>query len=204
MDVLYYSNFCKHSQKIIQYISKGNLADKLHCICIDKRTRDPNTGQLTILLESGKRMAVPPNVHSVPALLLVNQNYSAIFGDEIIRYFEPKVKVSNDIATNRNGEPMAMAYPLGNSHSTQGYNIVSEQYTYYDMSPEELSAKGNGGMRQMYNYVSAAQDTLSIQTPPDTYRPDRIDNSVTIDKLEEKRNTEIHPDRGSGQNPLFL
>ena len=61
----------------------------------------------------------------------------------------------------------------------------------YNMTPEELSAKGKGGMRQMYNYVSANQDTLFIQTPPDTYRPDKISNSVTIDTLQQQRNAEI-------------
>ena len=35
-----------------------------------------------------------------------------------------------------------------------------------NLTPEELSAKGNGGNRQMYNYVSADQEVAFIQTPP--------------------------------------
>ena len=45
-------------------------------------------------------------------------------------------------------------------NGSDGSNIVSEQFTYYNMTPEELSAKGKGGQRQMYNYVSASQDLI--------------------------------------------
>lgn len=37
MDILYYSNYCKHSQKIIQNLSKTNLKDKISFICIDRK-----------------------------------------------------------------------------------------------------------------------------------------------------------------------
>jgi hypothetical protein len=60
------------------------------------------------------------------------------------------------------------------------------------MSPEELSSKGKGGMRQMNNYVSANLDTLVINTPPDTYRPDKLSNNVTIDNLQKMRNEEMN------------
>jgi hypothetical protein len=53
MDILYYSNYCKHSQKLIQTLTKGNLADKISCICIDKRSKDPKTNQLYIHFNSG-------------------------------------------------------------------------------------------------------------------------------------------------------
>jgi hypothetical protein len=32
-------------------------------------------------------------------------------------------------------------------------NIVSDQYSFLDQGPEDLEAKGNGGLRQMHNYV---------------------------------------------------
>ena len=43
MDILYYSNHCPNSQKVIQYIAKFGLIDKLNAICIDKRSVDSNT-----------------------------------------------------------------------------------------------------------------------------------------------------------------
>jgi hypothetical protein len=61
----------------------------------------------------------------------------------------------------------------------------------YNLTPEELSAKGNGGRRQMYNYVSAHQDVVSINTPPDTYHPDKVATDVTVDVLQQKRNSDI-------------
>ena len=53
MDILYYSNYCKHSQNVIQTLVKSNLTDKISFICIDKRKRDENSGQMIIILENG-------------------------------------------------------------------------------------------------------------------------------------------------------
>lgn len=185
MDILYYSNYCKHSQKVIQFISKNNLTDKLNCICIDKRRRDPNTNQTLIVLENGKTTILPTNIHSVPALLQVKKNYTTVLGDDIIQLFQSYVNKQNNAATNFNGEPMG--YSMYSSNN--GMNIVSEQFTYYNMTPDELSAKGKGGMRQMYNYVDANHNPPSINTPPDNYRPDKI--SVSLDTIQQKRNEEV-------------
>ena len=43
----------------------------------------------------------------------------------------------------------------------------------------------------MYNYVSVNDDIISIQTPPDTYQPDKVDRDITIDTLQQKRIDEI-------------
>ena len=42
-----------------------------------------------------------------------------------------------------------MAFSFGGGFS----DIVSDQYSFLDQGPEDLEAKGNGGMRQMHNYV---------------------------------------------------
>lgn len=188
MDILYYSNFCKHSQKILQFIAKGNLTGDLNCICIDKRCKDPKTSQIYVVLENGKQLILPPNIHSVPALLLVNQNFRVILGEEIIKHFEPKMrKKFQNLNESLGGEPAAFMF----SQSSSNANIVSEQYTYYNASPEELSAKGNGGSRQMYNYVRADMETNPIHTPADSYKPDKVSGEVTIDKIQQQRNTEL-------------
>ena len=188
MDILYYSNYCVHSKKILQYLAKESLTNQLNCICIDKRTRDTKTGQIYIILENGKQLMMPPNVHSVPAMLLVKENFRVILGEEIIQYLQPKVKKQTAIATQNQGEPMG--YMLNQSNN--GMSIVSEQFTYYNMSPEELSAKGKGAGRQMYNYVSANDETYTIPTPPDNYRPDKLSGDVTLDSLQNQRNEEIN------------
>jgi hypothetical protein len=44
----------------------------------------------------------------------------------------------------------------------------------------------------MYHYVSAqSHQPYQIPTPPDTYRPDKIDPSLTLEAIEQKRNTEV-------------
>jgi hypothetical protein len=188
IDILYYSNYCVHSKKILQYLAKEALTNQLNCICIDRRTRDSKSGQIYIVLENGKQLMMPPNVHSVPAMLLVKENFRVILGEEIIQYLQPKVKQQNAIATQNQGEPMGFVL----NQSNNGMSIVSEQFTYYNMSPEELSAKGKGTGRQMYNYVSANDDINSIPTPPDNYHPDKVSGDVTLDSLQNQRNEEIN------------
>ena len=172
MDILYYSNYCKHSQKVVQTLVKGNLQDKLSFVCIDTRKRDPQSGQTYILMENGSKVVMPPNVHSVPALLLIH----------------PEILKSQSKAVQGNGEPMA--YQL--NRSSGGTNIVSEQFTSYNMSPDDLSAKSNSANRPMYDYVTVNDNNTSIATPDDTYKPNKVGGDVTVDNLQQKRMDEIN------------
>ena len=187
MDNLYYSNYCKHCKKVLDFLSKSGIAEKLNCICIDKRKRDPNTNQMFIQLDDGKQVLMPPNLSSVPALLLINKGYSLVLGSDIIQHYEPEVKKKLESANFGDGEPSS--YTI--QSSSGGSNIVSEQFTFYDMSPDELSAKGTGGQRQLYNYVPVANSNNAINTPPDSYKPDKVSNEVTIDTLQQQRNADV-------------
>ena len=196
LDILYYSNYCKHSQRIVQFLSKGGLLDKVNAFCIDKRRRDEKTNQTIIMLDNGDQKLLPPNIQSVPAMLLVNDNYKVILGDEIIKHFEPTMKNKIANANLGNGEPLGFAMDSFTSSAGRS-NITSEQFTYYNMTPEELSAKGQGGNRQMYNYVGVNDETNFIQTPPDTYKPDKLEESLTIDQIQQQRNGDI-PNQNAG------
>jgi len=187
MDILYYSNYCKHSQKIIQTLVKANMSEKISFICIDKRTRDNKTNQILITLENGSKVVLPPNVQSVPSLLLVKHGYKIIIGDDIIKHYHDTFKEVNSKHLLPAGEPSA--FYLGKSAG--GTNIVSEQYTMYNLTPDELSAKGMGGKRQMYNYVSANDNIQLINTPEETYQADKISTNVTVDKLQQSRIDEM-------------
>jgi len=186
MDILYYSNYCKHSQKILNFFVKNNLTDKVSFICVDKRKQDPTTGQIYIVLENGTQILLPPNVHSVPSLLLVKQNYSVIMGDNIMEKYQITIEDKKTIATQGQGEPIGISL----SSAAIG-SVVSEQFTSYNASPLELSTKGQGGSRQLFNYVKASEDPPSIATPPDTYRPDKVSQNVTVDSLQQIRNDDI-------------
>jgi len=196
MDILYYSNSCKHSKKILQFFVNNNLTNQLNFICLDKRKQDPKTGQIYIILENGTQILLPPNVHSVPALLLVKQNYNVVLGDDILARFQEKIKTQNQDATLGNGEPIGVALD-----SVRIGTIISEQYTAYGASPEDLSTKGKTGNRPLYNYVSANSEGNSINTPPDTYRPDKVSEGTTIDALQQMRNEEIG---ATIQKPAFI
>jgi hypothetical protein len=152
-------------------------------ICVDKRIVDAKTGYTHIILENGKKVLLPPNIHHVPSLLLTKQNYKVVLGDDIVDIFKPKVKEQNDRATEEYGEPSGF--------SIGGGSIVSEQYTFYNMTPEDLSAKGKGGMRQLHNYVKANHEPIFINTPPDKYQPDKLSGQITLETLQQQRNEDI-------------
>lgn len=188
MDILYYSNFCKHSQKILQFFVKNNLTEQVNFICIDKRKQDPTTGQINIYLENGSHILLPPNVHSVPSLLLVKESYSVIIGDAIMSKYQSKLQNQTNVATDGNGEPIGVSL-----NSASIGTVISEQYTSYNATPQDLSSKSNStNNRPLYNYVSANENGITIQTPPDTYRPDKVSQNVTIDTLQQKRNEDVN------------
>ena len=202
MDILYYSNYCKHSQNVLQTLVKSNLSKKVSFISIDKRKIDPATNQMKILLENGSQVILPPNIKSVPSLLLVNKNFQVILGSDIVKHYHKDIKENIHNTTPTGGEPSG--YHLG--ISSGGTNIQSEHFTSYNLSPDELSAKGNGGNRNLHNYVSVNNDLQLIQTPPDDYTSDKISSDVTLDTLQQQRmddvnmNKELPPDINFSMN----
>lgn len=146
--IIYYSNFCDHSKKLLQGLSKSQVCKDIHFICIDNRIRE--NGKVFIQLQNGQKIVMPENVTKVPALLLINQNYKILYGDEIYNHFKPRQEVLTKQATNNNLEPTA--FSLAGCGGFGG--IVSDQYSFLDMDADSLTAKGDGGVRQMHNYVN--------------------------------------------------
>ena len=60
---------------------------------------------------------------------------------------------------------------------------------FLDQNPEDLSAKGNGGMRQIHHY-SSINSSDYIETPPDNYQPDKI-GDVSLEKLQNERQNNL-------------
>jgi hypothetical protein len=183
--ILYYSNFCEHSKKLLQTLSKTQLSKDIHFICIDKRNKGPD-GKTYIILENQQRIVMPENVAKVPALLLLNQGYDVIYGDAIYQHFKPKQEVITKQATSNNMEPMAFSLNGGMS------GVMSDNFSFLDMDSEELNTKGNGGMRQMHNYVPLNyQDTITTPTDEHDYKQPKLGGEMTIEKLQEQRNQEL-------------
>lgn len=146
--ILYYSKYCEVSKKYLQLLSKSNIQSDIHFICIDKRVKDSNN-KTYIILDDGQKIILPENITKVPALLLLNQGYQVLYGDQILEHLKPKQQQEVKQATQNNMEPMAFSLGGGGSFG----DIVSDQYSFLDQDPDELKADGNGGMRQMHNYV---------------------------------------------------
>lgn len=183
--IIYYSNHCDKSKTVLTTLSKSRIQDDIHFLCIDKRVRS-GPSSWHIVTESGEKVLLPPQVNRVPALLLLNKGHQVLYGDQILQHFQPKNTALNAAATNYNGEPNA--FSIGRE-SMGGYGVASDNYSFLDQTADELSAKGNGGMRQMYNYATI--DIIDkIETPPDDYSPDKV-GSVSLEQLQQQRNLEI-------------
>lgn len=176
--ILYYSNYCDKCKVILLDISKTSMKDDMHFICIDNRVT--KNAACYVVLGNGQEVLLPPTVNKVPALLLLNRGHQVIFGDEITNHIKAENKNLQDVAEDFNGEPSAFA--LGGS----GFGVSSDSFSFLDQGPEDLSAKGEGGTRQLHHY-SSITNTDNIETPPDNYEPNTIKN-VSLEQLQQERN----------------
>ena len=176
--ILYYSNYCENSKKILSKLASSSIKNKIHFICIDKRIQKNNNTY--IILENNLEIILPKTISAVPSLLLINDNYRILLGDDILNYLKPVEDTINNKATNNNGEPSA--FSLNNNIS----GIISDNYSFLDQNSDELSAKGDGGMRQLYNYATI-NNIDKIDTPEEDYVPDKV-NESNLKEFENIRN----------------
>lgn len=192
--ILYYSNYCEHSKKLLQSLSKLNIHQDIHFICIDKRVKDTN-GKLFIVLENGQKIIMPENVNRVPALLLLNQGYQVLYGESIFQHLKPKQEVAVRQATQNNMEPMAFSFGGGGGFG----DVVSDQYSFLDQDSESLKAVGDGGLRQMHNYVDINYRDPVTNNAGEDKKASRMPQGVTIEQLQQQRDAEIQ--RINGNRP---
>jgi len=184
--ILYYSNFCEYSKKLLQALSKTTVSKDIHFICIDNRVKDSNNKQF-IVLPNGQKIIMPENITKVPALLLLAQNYKVLYGEAIYDYFKPEEKAIVKQATQNNFEPMAFSFG-----GCSG-GIASDNYSFLDMDSDSLGTKGNGGLRQMHSYVSL-NESSKIPTPSDEteYNTNKIkDGEMKIEDLQKQRDQDL-------------
>ena len=188
MNTLYYSNFCESCKKLIQVISKSSLKNEMNFVCIDTRSRN-STGQTVIQLERGQAI-LPTSITKVPTLMTPKQ---LIVGEDIYGYLYPKEAQINHVATQGLGEPEC--YSLGQMNS------MSDRFSFWDQDATDLSTTGQGGMRQLHNFVTIDQgytSSFKINTPPDNYEADKVGNngSRTLDDIKAERERDI------GKSPM--
>ena len=195
--ILYYSNFCQHSKKLLQHVSKQTLSKDIHFICIDKRE---NINDKTfIILPDGEKIIMPENVTKVPAILLLNDSYKVLYGDSIYQFLS-KMQLKNGSTQqnnqqnnqqkNQQQQHLANSEPSCFSFSNSGM-ISSDNYSFLDMDADSLGTKGTGGTRQMHNYVSL-NDTINIPTPSDEfdYKTER-QGEMTMEAYQKQRDSDL-------------
>jgi hypothetical protein len=161
-EICYYSNYCDPSKKLLQKISRTKLQNDIHFICIDSREHGRD-GQ-TYIIFNQERLLLPSVISKVPALYFTETN-KVMFGDSIYSYLLPKEQAITQVATAGQGEPECF--------SIQAMNQLSDMYSFLDQSPEDLYAKGNGGMRQLRHF-SSLEESCNIHTPEEDYVPDKV------------------------------
>ena len=186
--ILYYSNFCEPSQKLLKIVSKTQNSKDIHFICIDKRVKDSN-GKMFIVLQNGQQIIMPENVTRVPALLLLKENYKVVYGDDIYRYLKPQVNKEIKEATKNNMEPVNFQDGFGGFCG--GGSIVSDNYSFLDQSDTELSVKGEGGVRQMHNYVhlnDSMNTNMNLPKDDTEYNTNKLkEGEASVESLQRKR-----------------
>jgi len=192
--ILYYSNFCEPSKKLLQTVSKTQNVNNIHFVCIDKRIKDSN-GKIFIILQNEQKLLMPENVTRVPALLLLNENYKVIYGDEIYRHLKPQVTQQIQQATKNNMEPINFQDGFGAFGGFSNGGIVSDNFSFLDQSDTDLSVKGNGGLRQMHNYVTLNDSmNLTMKLPQDDYdyKNDKLkEGEMSVESLQRRREEEL-------------
>lgn len=241
--ILYYSQYCSHSQRLLQRLANTDIQNDIHFICVDRRVRKQDG--VYIQFPNGLEVLLPPMINSVPTLLALNRGNMIIQGDDIERhlfastpglYSNSHSRLSNTNVYNGNHEqhqsqsngqvqnyyqqqpsmrkqapppPQKQTYNnTPNAQVASRYNnvrrqnvepecysisdfggIISDSFSFLDQSSDELSAKGNGGMRQIHNY--AAIDYVDkIETPPEDYVPDKV-GDISLDDYQKMRNSEV-------------
>jgi hypothetical protein len=98
-------------------------------------------------------------------------------------------------ATQNNMEPMAFSFGSGGGFG----DIVSDQYSFLDQDSESLKAAGNGGLRQMHNYVDINYcDSVTNNTGEDK-KASRMPQGLTVEQLQQQRDAEMK--RINGNRP---
>lgn len=200
--ILYYSKLCKSSNKVLQLLSKFDMADQIHFVCIDGRIT--KNGKTYAVLGNGQEMLIPENITAVPALLILNQQYKVIYGNEIIDFFNGHIEKQINHATKNNTIPVNIQTDQEfGTFGGFGGTIASDHYSFLDQSESELNTKGNGGLRQMHNYATLDGSSFTIsqnvqgnqkqsQQQSQEYVSNKIkDGEYTLDQLKQQRDQEL-------------
>jgi hypothetical protein len=171
-DVFYYSNYCPHSKRVLQMISRHGLIERISCLCVDKRRQDPQTMTWQIMTERGQWKPLPPILRNVPSILCVRAKCTVVDGSEAcLGYLANTYQLPIEQDAGR--AVQVHANGVGGVVMGPGATI------------EPMSANAFGGTTNSYVSVNSAPQTIS--TPPETYQPNKLGSEVTIEALQQQR-----------------
>ncbi len=192
---LYFSEYCKHSQAILEQLNRLGLQEKFRYISVDKRIVKNNITY--IILPNGQQFPLPPMINRVPILLLKPSN-EILSGNQILEYIKPQVRNIQEQKTMIYNEPNPFAF------GTDGLGmsgVASDTFSFVEShdNPREMQLDGGtAGLRQMYNYVSADGGNMnSIQAPQNLETDKRKKAQYSLEDLEKMRDAEFPQQRRS-------
>lgn len=182
--LLFFSELCNHSKEILGTLKQQNVLDKVDLICIDNRFIENNITY--IYINNKQTMPLPPMITCVPTLCIM-PNHEVLKGSQILNYFKPMSKNIEDERDKLNMEPNAFSLE---SETNGSFGVCSDSYSFWDTNSDDLSAQGNGGIRQMYTYASIENNnnTEQIYTPP---QESNNENKISLDQIQQQRNNEL-------------
>ena len=135
------------------------------------RVQGDKLEEVAEILSNQKEILLPEFITSVPTIQLLNRGNKCLTGSQIIDYIDSKKPKQID-------EPLSFNFgDINNS------GVFSDCFSFLDQSIESMSAKGNGGLRQLRNNATL-EYVDSIETPVDDYTPNKV-GDVSLDKLQQ-------------------
>lgn len=183
--IIYYSNFCNHSKKLVKDLSKSQISENIHFICIDNRTKEND--KIYIVLNNNQKIILPECINRVPALMNL-KDFSVYFGEDIGKNLENQQKEITKVATQNNLEPMAFSFGFGLN------GVTSDNYSFLDTPSEDLKATGNGGIRQLHQYFKYDQNDIITKDESENYKSknsEKLPKNLTVEQLENQREMEL-------------
>ena len=89
-------------------------------------------------------------------------------------------------------EPMNFQDGFGTFGGFSSGGIVSDNYSFLDQSDTDLGVKGNGGLRQMHNYVTLNDSMdLTMKLPQDDFDYKIKEGEMSVEALQRRREQEL-------------
>jgi hypothetical protein len=148
MYVLFYSNKCELSRKLLYDIGKTHpkWKEQIIFLCVDRKIIDPITKQRMIILDNGQHIQLLECVKSTPSLLIKGSHYTYLEGDIVISFLKNEEKIwreKND------------TYDTANLHSLHPVQERPNTNTIWDTMKEPSSYdEGYNSFTQSSHYTT--------------------------------------------------